>query len=151
MKIKPPRQAQEWSYSSHRDRSARPSLLLTSGPTKRHISIAAHQLVWRVTCVRAWIKYDSKADGTTQRWRAYLTSLPREMMKSMAGFPTNGRSFYLARAVLNPPTSLCDHDVQEDFYTRLGAHGGTPPIWQHSIFSDPAYLSFKRYMLQIEA
>ncbi|SAM03187.1 hypothetical protein [Absidia glauca] len=25
------------------------------------------------------------------------------------------------------------------------------PIWQHSIFSDPAYLSFKRDMLQIEA
>jgi hypothetical protein len=67
MKIKPPRQAQKWSYSSHRDRSARPPLLLVSGPTKRHISIAAHQLVWRVTCVRTWIKYDAKADGTTQR------------------------------------------------------------------------------------
>ncbi|SAM04570.1 hypothetical protein [Absidia glauca] len=25
------------------------------------------------------------------------------------------------------------------------------PVWQHSIFSDPAYLSFKRDMLQIEA
>ncbi|SAM08491.1 hypothetical protein [Absidia glauca] len=45
-----------------------------------------------------------------------------------------------------------DRDVQEDFYTRLGAHDGTPPpamypIWQHSIFSDPAYLE----LLQIEA
>ncbi|SAM01655.1 hypothetical protein [Absidia glauca] len=35
------------------------------------------------------------------------------------------------------------NDVQEDFYTRFGAHDGTPPIWQRSIFSDPAYLSFK--------
>jgi hypothetical protein len=25
----------------------------------------------------------------------------------MVGFPTNGRSFYLARAALDPPTSLC--------------------------------------------
>ncbi|SAL97637.1 hypothetical protein [Absidia glauca] len=25
------------------------------------------------------------------------------------------------------------------------------PVWQHSIFSDPAYLSFERDMLQIEA
>jgi hypothetical protein len=38
-----------------------------SGPTKRHISIAAHQLVWRVTCVRTWITHDAKADGTAQR------------------------------------------------------------------------------------
>ncbi|SAL98176.1 hypothetical protein [Absidia glauca] len=38
---------------------------------------------------------------------AYLTNLPREMMRSKEGFPTYGRSIYLARAVLNPPTSLC--------------------------------------------
>jgi hypothetical protein len=38
---------------------------------------------------------------------AYFTSLPREIMQPMAGFPANGRSFYLARAVLDPPTSLC--------------------------------------------
>ncbi|SAL98482.1 hypothetical protein [Absidia glauca] len=109
---------------------------------------------------------------------AYLTNLPRELVQSMAVFPAYGRFFYLARAALNPPTSLCtkltqswrsystyrrwkcictgDHDVQEDFYTRLGAHDGPPPlllypIWHHSIFSDPAYLSFKRDMLQIEA
>ncbi|SAM08538.1 hypothetical protein [Absidia glauca] len=25
------------------------------------------------------------------------------------------------------------------------------PIWQHSVYSDPAYLSFKRDLLQIEA
>ncbi|SAM01907.1 hypothetical protein [Absidia glauca] len=36
-----------------------------------------------------------------------LTSLPRKMMRSMAGFPTNGRSFCLARVALDPPTSLC--------------------------------------------
>ncbi|SAM07170.1 hypothetical protein [Absidia glauca] len=38
---------------------------------------------------------------------AYLTNLPRELVQSMAGFPTYGRLFYLARAALNPPTSLC--------------------------------------------
>ncbi|SAL95289.1 hypothetical protein [Absidia glauca] len=38
---------------------------------------------------------------------AYLTNLPRELVRSMAGFPTYGRFFYLARASLNPPTSLC--------------------------------------------
>jgi hypothetical protein len=38
---------------------------------------------------------------------ADLTSLPREMMRSMAGFPTNGRSFYLACGALDLPTSLC--------------------------------------------
>ncbi|SAM06245.1 hypothetical protein [Absidia glauca] len=68
MKIKPPRQAQEWFYSSHRESIGKAlSLLLVSDPAERHISIAAHQLVWRVTGVRTWIKYDAKADGTTQR------------------------------------------------------------------------------------
>ncbi|SAM01646.1 hypothetical protein [Absidia glauca] len=38
---------------------------------------------------------------------AYLISLPREMMRSMAGYPTNGRPLYRARAALDPPTSLC--------------------------------------------
>ncbi|SAM06081.1 hypothetical protein [Absidia glauca] len=38
---------------------------------------------------------------------AYLTNLPRELVRSMAEFPTYGRFFYIARAVLNPPTSLC--------------------------------------------
>ncbi|SAM02838.1 hypothetical protein [Absidia glauca] len=106
-KIKPPRQAQEWSYSSHRESIGKAFSSPRIKSNKGHISIAAHHLVWRVTCVRTWIKYDATADGTTQRWRAYLTNLPREMMRSMAGFPINGRSFYLARAVLNPPTSLC--------------------------------------------
>jgi hypothetical protein len=101
----------------------------------------------------------SRWNNTTMRG-AYLTSLSREMMRSMTGFPTNGRSFCLAHAALDPPTSLCKklfptinewhgrlaaknslltttillaycrcqwictigHDVQEDFYTRLGAH-----------------------------
>ncbi|SAM02324.1 hypothetical protein [Absidia glauca] len=38
---------------------------------------------------------------------AYLTNLPRELVRSMADFPTYGRFFYLARAALNPPTSPC--------------------------------------------
>ncbi|SAM07115.1 hypothetical protein [Absidia glauca] len=38
---------------------------------------------------------------------AYITNLRRELVRSMAGFPTYGRFFYLARAALNPPTSLC--------------------------------------------
>jgi hypothetical protein len=35
---------------------------------------------------------------------AYLTNLPRELVQSAAGYPT---FFYIARAALNPPTSLC--------------------------------------------
>ncbi|SAM08959.1 hypothetical protein [Absidia glauca] len=38
---------------------------------------------------------------------ACLTNLPRELVRSMAGFPTYGRFFYIACAALNPPTSLC--------------------------------------------
>ncbi|SAM04220.1 hypothetical protein [Absidia glauca] len=38
---------------------------------------------------------------------AYLTNLPKELVRSIPGFPTYGRFFYLARTALNPPTSLC--------------------------------------------
>ncbi|SAL94964.1 hypothetical protein [Absidia glauca] len=184
MKIKPPRQAQEWSYSSHRESIGKALTSLGFRSNKEHISIVAHQLVWRVTCVRTRIKYDARADGRTQRWRAYLTSLPRKIMRSMAGFITNGRSFYLARAVFNPPTSLCEklfpaiderHDrlaakeliLDDPIQPTVAANAFVQvitmlretfiqdsvlmmelhpchPIWQHSVFSDPAYLPFKR-------
>jgi hypothetical protein len=114
---------------------------------------------------------------------AYLTNLPRELVRLMAGFPTYGRFFYLARAALNPPTSLCKKlfPAISEWHDRLVAkelRPGDPiqptfaentfvqvimklrkifiqdsvlmmdyypcyPIWQHFIFSDPAYLSFK--------
>ncbi|SAL95499.1 hypothetical protein [Absidia glauca] len=105
---------------------------------------------------------------------AYLTSLSREMMRSM-GFPTNGRSFYLAHTALDPPTSLCKKlfPAIDEWHDRLAAKKLSPdnnhlvqvimilrkttiqdsvlmmelrlchPIWQHSAFYDPAYLSFK--------
>ncbi|SAM00830.1 hypothetical protein [Absidia glauca] len=38
---------------------------------------------------------------------AYLTNLPRELVRPMTGFPTYVRFFYLAHAALNSPTSLC--------------------------------------------
>jgi hypothetical protein len=54
---------------------------------------------------------------------AYLTSLPRGMMRPMAGFPTNGRSFQLARAALDPSTSICKKLVPaiDKWHDRLGA------------------------------
>ncbi|SAM03208.1 hypothetical protein [Absidia glauca] len=115
---------------------------------------------------------------------ANLTELLRELVQSMTGFPTYGRSFYLARATLSPPTSLCKKLIPaiDEWHDRLAAKELSPgnpiqptvtenafvqvimvfrmtfiqdsvpmielrpcyPIWQHSIFSDPAYLSFKR-------
>jgi hypothetical protein len=106
------------------------------------------------------------------------------MVRLMAGFLTYGRFFYLARAALNPPTSLFKtlFPAIGEWHDRLAAKELSPgnpipptvaenafvqvimmfrktfiqdsvlmmelhpchPIWQHSIFSDPAYLSFKR-------
>jgi hypothetical protein len=57
--------------------------------------------------VRTWIKYDAKSDETTQLNGAYLINLPSDLVRSMAGFPTYGRFFYIARAALDPPTSFC--------------------------------------------
>ncbi|SAM07205.1 hypothetical protein [Absidia glauca] len=52
------------------------------------------------------IRRQGRWNNTTKNGE-YLTNLPRELVRSMAGFPTYGRLFYLARAALNPPTSLC--------------------------------------------
>ncbi|SAL97181.1 hypothetical protein [Absidia glauca] len=110
-----------------------------------------------------------------------------------AGFPTNDRSFHLAHAALDPPTSLCKKlfPVIDKWHDRLAAKKRSPNnndsiqptvaaiafvqvimmfrktfiqdsvlmmelhpchlIWQHSIFSEPAYLAVKRDLLQIEA
>ncbi|SAM02176.1 hypothetical protein [Absidia glauca] len=88
----------------------------------------------------------------------------------MASFPINGRSFYLARAALDPPTSLCKklftaidewHDRLAEKELSLNDNNPIQPtiaanafvlmmephpcehILQQSTFSDPAYLSFK--------
>ncbi|SAL98668.1 hypothetical protein [Absidia glauca] len=158
MKIKPPCQAQEWSYSSHRRSIGK--ALSSSGirsNKKTHINCGSSARMAGNVCANMdQIRHQGRWNSTTING-AYLTELPREFVQSMAGLPTYGRFFYLARAALNPPTSLCkklfpaigertqswrsyttwrrwkcictvDHDVQEDFYTRLGAHDGTPPL-----------------------
>ncbi|SAM01935.1 hypothetical protein [Absidia glauca] len=86
MKIKPPRQAPEWSYLSHRE---------SIGKTSSSPGIRSNKNT-HINCGSS----ARMADG------AYLTNLTRELVRSMAGFPTYGRFFYIARAALNTPTSL---------------------------------------------
>ncbi|SAL96619.1 hypothetical protein [Absidia glauca] len=104
----------------------------------------------------------------------------------MEGFSTNGRSFYLVHAALDPPTSLYKKlfPAIDKWHNRLAAKKLSPdsngsiqptvasnalvpvimvlrktfiqgsvlmmelrprhPVWQHSIFSDPAYFSPKK-------
>ncbi|SAM09291.1 hypothetical protein [Absidia glauca] len=108
MKIKPPRQAQEWSYSSHRE-----SIGMTlSSPgirsnKKTHINCGSSARMAGNVCANVdQIRRQGRWNNTTMSG-AYLTNLPRDLVRSMVGFPTYGRFFYLARAALNPPTSLC--------------------------------------------
>ncbi|SAM01218.1 hypothetical protein [Absidia glauca] len=106
--INPPRQAREGSYSSHRESIGK----ILSSPgirsnKKTHINCGSSAcMAGIVYASEDQIRRQGRWSNTTMNG-PYLTSLPREMMRSMAGFPTNGRSFYLARAVLGPPTSLC--------------------------------------------
>ncbi|SAL94752.1 hypothetical protein [Absidia glauca] len=124
------------------------------------------------------------------REKSAFDHLP-EMIRSVAGFPAHGRSFYLARAAHLPASARsCSRrstkDMTDWWQKKLSADNNNPiqpafaanvfvqvimmlrkafiqgsvlmmelhpchPIRQHSIFSDPAYLSFKRDLLQIEA
>ncbi|SAM05775.1 hypothetical protein [Absidia glauca] len=105
MKLKPPRQAQEWSYSSHRESIGK----ALSSPgiksnKKTHINCGSSA---RMGGNVDRIRRQGRWNNTTING-AYLTNLTRELVPSMAGPPpTYDRFFYLARTALNPPTSLC--------------------------------------------
>jgi hypothetical protein len=107
MKIKPPRQAQEWSYSFHRESIGK--ALSSSGirsNKKTPINCDSSARMAGNMCANVdQIRRQGRWNNTTING-AYLTDLPRELVRSMAGFPTYGRFFYLACAALNPPTSF---------------------------------------------
>ncbi|SAM09657.1 hypothetical protein [Absidia glauca] len=100
MKIKPPRQAQE----SIGKTLSSPGIWLNK---KTHINCGSSARMAGNVCANVdQIRRQGRWNNTTING-AYLTKLPRELVRSMAGFPTYGRFFYLARTALNPPTSLC--------------------------------------------
>ncbi|SAM01457.1 hypothetical protein [Absidia glauca] len=107
MKIKPPRQAQDWSYSSYRESIGK----ALSSPgirsnKKTHIKCGSSARMAGNVCANVdQIRRQGRWNNTTING-TYLTNLPRELVRSMAGFPASSRFFYLARAALNPPTSL---------------------------------------------
>ena len=111
---------------------------------------------------------------------AYLTGLPRGIMRSLSGFPTQG-TFFLPRNTVEPCQALQEklfplasiwlekiHSGQAE--QTVAAEGflhllltlritflqdsvymqkAIPdhPIWRHSLFVDPLYLEFKRYVI----
>ncbi|SAM08487.1 hypothetical protein [Absidia glauca] len=109
MKIRPPRQAQECSWSSHRKLigKAISSPVFRSNKKKKHIKCGSSARMAGNACANVdQIRRRGRWTNTTING-AYLTNLPRELVRPIAGFPTYGRFFYLARAALDPPTSLC--------------------------------------------
>ncbi|SAM08757.1 hypothetical protein [Absidia glauca] len=90
MKIKPPRQAQERSYFSHRESIGK----ALSSPGIRsnkntHINCGSSVRMAGNVCGNVdQRRRQGRWSNTTME--AYLTSLPREMMRSMAGFHING-------------------------------------------------------------
>ncbi|SAL98331.1 hypothetical protein [Absidia glauca] len=108
MKIKPPRQAQGWSYFSHRESIGK----VLSSPgirsnKKTHINCGSPARMAGNVCANVdQIRRQGRWNNASING-AYLTNFPRELVRSMADFPAYGRFFYLARAALNPPTSLC--------------------------------------------
>ncbi|SAM05337.1 hypothetical protein [Absidia glauca] len=87
-KIKPPRPAQEWSYSSHRESIGK----ALSSPgirsnKKTHINCGSSARMAGNVCANVdQIRRQGRWNNTTTNG-AYLTNLPRELVRSMAGFP----------------------------------------------------------------
>ncbi|SAM04487.1 hypothetical protein [Absidia glauca] len=89
MKIKPPRQAQERSSSSHRESidKALSSPGIRSNK-KTHIDCGSSAGMAGNVCANVdQIRRQGRWNNTTING-AYLTNLPRELVRLMAGFPT---------------------------------------------------------------
>ncbi|SAM01700.1 hypothetical protein [Absidia glauca] len=110
------KKAQEWSYSSHRESIGKALSSPGIRPNKKaHINCGSSVRMTGNMCANVdHIRRQGRWNNTTING-AYLTNLSRKLVQSMVGFPTYGRFFYLARAALNPPTSLC-----KKFFPSIG-------------------------------
>ncbi|SAM00662.1 hypothetical protein [Absidia glauca] len=107
MKIKAPRQAQGWSCSSHRESidKALSSPCIRSNK-KTHINCGSSARMACNVCANVdQIRRQGRWKNTTMEGISHQPS--RELVQSVADFPAYGKLFYLARAVLNRPTSFC--------------------------------------------
>ncbi|SAM05611.1 hypothetical protein [Absidia glauca] len=114
MKIKPPRQAQEWSYSSYRE---------SIGKTLSSPGIRSSKKT-HINC------------GSSARMPELNPGDPIQ--------PTFAENAFVQVTMMLRKTFIQDSVLMMELHPCY-------PIWHHSIFSDPAYMSFKRDMLQIEA
>ncbi|SAM06432.1 hypothetical protein [Absidia glauca] len=89
IKIKPPRQAQEWSYSSHRESIDK--ALSSPGiryDKKAHTDCGSSARMASNVCANVdQIRRQGQWNNSTING-ACLTNLPRELVQSMAGLPT---------------------------------------------------------------
>ncbi|SAM01540.1 hypothetical protein [Absidia glauca] len=112
MKIKPPRQAQEWSSSSHRE---------SIGRALSYPGIRSNKMT-HINC--------GSSARMTGNVCANVDRIRRQgqLVRSMAGFPTCVRFFYLACAALYPSTSLCKKLFPpiDERYDRLAAQELSP-------------------------
>ncbi|SAL98012.1 hypothetical protein [Absidia glauca] len=124
IKTKPPRQAQEWSYSSRQESINK--VFSSSGirfNKKTHINCGSSARMAGIVCANDdQIRRQGSWNNTTMNG-AYLTRLPREMMRSKAVFPTYDRIFYLAPTVLDTPTILYKElfPAIDEWHDRLAA------------------------------
>jgi hypothetical protein len=106
MKIKPPRQAQEWSYSFHRESIGK----ALSSPgiksnKKTHINCCLSARMAGNVCANVdQIRRQGRWNNTTIN--GHIAPTFQEFDQWQAS-PHMVRFFYLGRAALNPPTCLC--------------------------------------------
>ncbi|SAM00264.1 hypothetical protein [Absidia glauca] len=177
MKIKPPSQAQERFYSSHRESIGK----ALSSPgirsnKKTHINCGSSARMAGNVCANVdQIRRQGRWNIITING-AHLTNLPREWWDQWQASPHMVDSFILhvpplthlrasARSCSRRSANDMTHWRRKNSFLVIMMFRKTfiqdsvlmmerhlcYPIWQHSFFCDPAYLSFKKDMPQIEA
>ncbi|SAM02328.1 hypothetical protein [Absidia glauca] len=131
MKRKPPRKAQEWFYSSHRESIVK----ALSSPgirsnKKAHLNCGSSaRMADNILCKKLF-----QAIG---EWRAQLAAKELSPDNNNPIQTTVAANAFVQAIMMLRKTFIQDSVLMMEFHPCY-------PNWQLSIFSDPAYLSFKR-------
>ncbi|SAL98037.1 hypothetical protein [Absidia glauca] len=150
MKIKPPRQAQEWSCSPHRqsigNAVSSPGIRFNK---KTHINCGSSARMAGDVCFPTYGQFFylacaslnphtslcKKLFPAIDEWHDRLAA--KELSPGDPIKPTVAENLFVPVIMMFRKTFIQDSVLMMELHPYY-------PIWQHSIFSDPAYLSFKR-------
>ncbi|SAL95929.1 hypothetical protein [Absidia glauca] len=135
MKMKPPRQAQEWSYSSPGIGSSKKTRIDCGSSARMAGNASPHMVYSFILHVPPLTHLQASARSCSRQSANDMTELAAKELGP--GIPiqlTVAENAFLQVIMMFRKTFIQDSVLVMELHPCY-------PIWQHSVFSDPAYLS----------